>query len=325
MDTSTFRQLLRSLEKLTPCQLRHLDEARQQLRVTAETQLDKRLEAKFAKHPVCPHCTSETVYRWGRSGEQRQRYRCRHCNKTFNALTNTPLAKLRHPEKWQDYLEGMTDSQTLRPAARDCGISLRTSFLWRHRFLTVLEDDMTPQLQGIAELDETFFRESFKGQKKGLSRAARKRGNAPAKACKKIPVLVVRDRQDGHRDRILENLTAEAMKPCLEGHLKQETVVCADAHLSHESLATTLGFELKELITSAGQHVQEGIFHIQHVNAWHSHLKQWIKGTFHGIATKYLNHYLGWRRILTESVALTLQGLEDKIAAHWQYQQVNTT
>ena len=91
------------------------------------------------------------------------------------------------------------------------------------------------------------------------------------------------------------------------------------------SLATTLGFELKERVTSAEQHVREGVFHTQHVNAWHSHPKRWIEGIFHGIATKYLNHYLDWHRILMKSATLTRQRLEEKIVMHWQYQQVDRT
>lgn len=39
---------------------------------------------------------------------------------------------------------------------------------------TLTYDDQAPELSGITELDEIFFRESFKGQKKGLPRPARK-------------------------------------------------------------------------------------------------------------------------------------------------------
>lgn len=325
MDSACFRRLLRSLKSLTPCQLRHLEHDIIQLQSAGGEQLDQRIEAAFAQHATCPHCQSEEIYRWGRDAGQRQRYRCRECQSTFNAFSCTPLSSLRHPQKWALYLEGVTHSQTLREAAKACGISLRTAFLWRHHFLALLEDDMSDQLQGIAEMDETFFRESFKGQKKPLPRPARKRGNAPVKKCKAIPVMVVRDRQGGHRDSILENMSEQAMQPCLEGHLKADIVVCADAHLSHESLASKLGFTLKELVTSAGQHVVDEIFHIQHINAWHSHLKRWIDGAFHGVATCYLKHYLGWRRLLTEPTRLTLQSLEAKIVGHWHFQQLRTT
>ena len=37
--------------------------------------------------------------------------------------------------------------------------------------------------------------------------------------------------------------------------------------------------------------------HINNVNAYHSRLKGWLR-PFHGVATKNLAHYLGWRRTL---------------------------
>ena len=40
-----------------------------------------------------------------------------------------------------------------------------------------------------------------------------------------------------------------------------------------------------------------GAFHIQNVNAYDSRLKEWMI-RFHGVATKYLHNYLGWRRLL---------------------------
>jgi hypothetical protein len=46
-----------------------------------------------------------------------------------------------------------------------------------------------------------------------------------------------------------------------------------------------------------GIRVIDGAFHIQNVNAYDSRLKQWM-GRFHGVATKYLENYLGWRRML---------------------------
>ena len=36
---------------------------------------------------------------------------------------------------------------------------------------------------------------------------------------------------------------------------------------------------------------------IQNVNAYHSRLKNWM-ARFHGVATRYLPNYLGWRCML---------------------------
>ena len=172
----------------------------------------------------------------------------------------------------------MTHSLTLRPAARACGVTLKTSFRWRHRFLQVLASDQADELGDIVEMDETFFRESFKGQRKNLPRPARKRGNDKKSDCRKIPVLVARDRRTNTVDGILENEGADELVRHLSGRISIAAVVCADASLAHESAAAKLGFPLKELVTSSGQHVLDGIFHIQHVNAYHSHLKRWIGG-----------------------------------------------
>jgi hypothetical protein len=43
--------------------------------------------------------------------------------------------------------------------------------------------------------------------------------------------------------------------------------------------------------------VIDGVFHIQNVNAYDSRLKGWMR-RFHGVATQYLENYLGWRRML---------------------------
>jgi hypothetical protein len=35
---------------------------------------------------------------------------------------------------------------------------------------------------------------------------------------------------------------------------------------------------------------------LHNINGYHSRLKEWLR-PFHGVATKYLDTYLGWRRI----------------------------
>ena len=70
--------------------------------------------------------------------------------------------------------------------------------------MQAIEDDQAPELSGITELDETFFRESFKGQKKNLPRATRKRGNDKKTECRKIPVMVARDRSGATVDAVLD-------------------------------------------------------------------------------------------------------------------------
>ena len=64
-----------------------------------------------------------------------QRFRCLGCRRTCNALTGTPLARLRKRERWLPYLQCVLASRTVRDAALATGVHRTTSFRWRHRFV----------------------------------------------------------------------------------------------------------------------------------------------------------------------------------------------
>jgi transposase-like protein len=82
----------------------------------------------------CPHCDNRDVVRWGQASDL-PRYRCKACLRTFNALTKTPLAKLRMKDKWAAQTEAMIDGVSLAQAAQRCDVHPTTAFRWRHRFL----------------------------------------------------------------------------------------------------------------------------------------------------------------------------------------------
>ncbi|MFK0569866.1 IS1595 family transposase [Endozoicomonas sp.] len=289
-----------------------------------ESQVLEAVEETFHKAPYCPRCHSDNVGGWGKQSGLK-RYKCKACSKTFNALTTTPLAWLRVKDKLDQYLECMRGDTALRVAARQCGISLPTSFLLRHRLMNVIQADKPELLSGITELDETFFLENHKGNR-GL-KVPRKRGKRKARGKKSqsvsveeqpklIPVMVACDRQQHVTDAVLEHVSADELESHLSGRLKPGAILCADAHLSHESVARRLNLELKELVTSKGVYVIDDEYHIQRVNAYHSDLKSWINGFFKGVATKNLPKHLGLKRFLKTEV-FTVDGLLERIASHW--------
>ncbi len=79
-----------------------------------------------------------------------QRYRCVGCGRTFNALTGTPLARLRKKECWASFANSLQQSHSVREAARQAGVAKNTSFRWRHRFLRLDKD--TPKEQPKIEM-----------------------------------------------------------------------------------------------------------------------------------------------------------------------------
>ena len=82
--------------------------------------------------------------------------------------------------------------------------------------------------------------------------------------------------------------------------------ICSDGNRIYQAFAKTFNLTHKIINASAGEHIKEGAYHIQNVNAHDSRLKNWIRH-FHGISTKYLESYLGWMRMLDRESELTPQ------------------
>lgn len=244
----------------------------------------------------CPSCKCRDLWSWG-SRKGLQRYRCKNCKSVFSALSGSPLAGLYYRDKWLQYAGCLLDGLTIRAAAKECGISIPTSFRWRHRFLETIEKTKPPALQGIIEMDETLFRNSKKGDRK-MNRKPHKRGGRRKKdRGELVSVLVVRDRQGTTSEYIFDQFNADAVEAELGNLVPADSVVCTDGSTVLASFAKRKGYHQLAITASAGQHVLAGPFHIQNVNAYHKRLKEWMQ-RFHGVSTKWLPRYLGWWRML---------------------------
>ena len=268
MKESEFRHWMKVLVSLTSGQEERLRNGLKET-VSSEKQVIELIEARFDDKLYCPHCHQRRVTRWGYS-QGLQRYRCQKCLKTFNALTGTPLARLRHKAQWIKYARELITGHSVRQSAEQVGIHRNTSFRWRHCFLTKAQDDKAMSLKGIAEADETFFLESFKGLKHGMPRKARARGGkgtGPGTGSDQIPVLLARDRQGSIYDEVLTGTSTVDISRALEGRIAEDTVLCADGAASYRLFAERKNILLNAINRSKGQHVVEHVFHIQNVNA----------------------------------------------------------
>ncbi len=237
--------------------------------------------------------------RWGEASNL-ARYRCKACQRTFNALTKTPLAKLRMKDKWTAQTEAMIEGVSIAKAAHRCGVHYTTAFRWRHRFLDSLAGDKPKALAGIVEGDETFILESFKGKRSGLPRKSRKRGGKSAKrglSTEQIPVIVARDRQGATTDAVLPKLNRVSIPAALGDVVTPANEFCCDGGTAIVAFARRAGTAAHVLPMPGKPNPQAPDFHLNKVNAYHGRLKEWLR-RFHGVATKNLTNYLGWRRTL---------------------------
>lgn len=294
MKTGSFRKWLAGLKTLSR---RQRQEVLALLRPALG--LDRLCAAIEGAQPVrlsCPACQGERHHRHGRD-RGLQRYRCCACGKTFSALTGTPLARLRHRSLWLEYLERMLDGQPVRKAAAALGVHRNTSFRWRHRFLAWVRHDRPTLLAGIAEADELFLLESQKGSR-ALDRPARKRGGVARwrgisrdHDC----ILVARDRTGATFDFVTGrgSLTRAQLHRHLLPVVERDVLLVTDAHAAYRAFARDTGISHEFVNLHAGERAR-GAIHVQNVNAYHRRFREWLS-RFHGVASRYLPNYLGWR------------------------------
>ncbi|KAB8043733.1 IS1595 family transposase [Janthinobacterium aquaticum] len=257
------------------------------------------IEQAAQAHLACPTCRSTHFHRHGHA-QGLQRYRCVDCGRTFNALSGTPLAHLHYKARWLTYAGCMLESFSVRKAARQLAIHRNTSFRWRHRFLELARTDRPLCLHGIAEADEMYLLESEKGSRH-LTRPARRRGGHAHQrgiSSEQVCILVARDRTGQTRDFVTGKgqLTAARLHTWLEPVIDRDVLLVTDGHPAYRAFAREAGISHQAVNLRAGIRVR-GAMHVQNVNAYHSRLRQWL-APFHGVATRYLPNYLGWRWIL---------------------------
>jgi transposase-like protein len=257
------------------------------------------IEQAAAGRP-CPHCGCARKHRCGQASGL-QRFRCLNCRRSHNALTGTPLARLRKKECWLPYLQCVLESRTVRDTARVVKVHRTTSFRWRHRFVPGAMRDRPATLSAIVEADETYRLESQKGSR-SLTRRPRKRGGAARRRginrehdC----LLVACDRSgqalDYHTGR--GQMTAAQLHECLKPVLPADVLLISDGAWSYRHFAAQAGITHEAVNVQAGERVR-GAIHIQNVNSWHSRFKTWLV-RFRGVASRYLINYSGWQRVLS--------------------------
>jgi transposase-like protein len=299
MTKNALKRLQGMLSRLTAAQ--RLELLRQLEGAKSLDEASALVEKRSAVRPACPKCRGEQVVKNGRANGL-QRFKCRACGVTFNALTGTSLARLRRRDKWLGQAEVMADGLSVRKAADRLGVHRTTAFRWRHRWLDVARETKARQLAGVVEADETYHLKSYKGQKSLLAanttRKPRRRGGVGSTrgtSTDHTPILALVNRHGETTDPILKSTNAVDIKAVLPGVLAEDAVLCTDGSSALRRAALDLGIT-HEAVSTRGSRTR-GPWHIQNVNAYHSRFKGWVR-RFNGISSRYLTHYLGWFRAL---------------------------
>jgi transposase-like protein len=260
-------------------------------------------DARFSQHIHCPRCQGKRVHHWG-SFSSRQRYRCLECRRTFSDLTLTAAAYTKRLAKWPAYLNCVIRSQSIRRSATNVGVHPCTAFRWRHRILEATDRCDRRALSGLIEVAETGFPYSEKGRRH-LARLARRRGfwqYSPRTLTARYVCVVVACDRDGN---VVSGLVPRRhpYDDDWRGRIFSRVLGCATIMARYLALspcgraARLSGHAYIHVPRFPSAQYRRPLQHTFNVVAYVARLRAWLP-RFRGVATRYLQHYLAWHRLL---------------------------
>lgn len=268
--------------------------------LTLSTQEGSLVDNNDRRAVSCPHCQHKGVRANGKL-KGVQRYVCKSCSKNFSETTGKFWFSLKKKEKINKYLYCLLSGYSIRKSAKETGISIQTSFDWRHKLLTSFGSVSVEEFQGIVESDDLFFSYSEKGTR-NLDRPAKKRGEKASKAGisnEKVAVIATCDRSGNKDFKVATRgrIAKKDLDTILKGKLDKIEVLCSDSHRSYTAFAKDSNIIHKKFNASKGQRAVDKIYHVQNVNNMDMRLRKFMD-SFNGVATKYLQNYLNWFLVL---------------------------
>lgn len=263
---------------------------------------NKLLKNRFKDGIVCTKCgCCEHISKNGKTKAGIQRYKCKDCGQTFTITNKTIFYSAKKDvSTYQKYIHLMMEGASLRKCQKECGISLRTSFLWRQKILDTFQNIMDKiVLNGVVEMDETFFDISYKGSRKIPRKPHKRGGSVSTRGISKHKVCVACGiNNDGLSISKISNLgriSTNNLQNVFNGHVAANSIICSDENSSYIKFSNNMNCNILQF--NAKYHSGNGLFNIQHINNYHSRLKRFL-AHFNGVSTKYLNNYLLWNNFV---------------------------
>ncbi len=226
---------------------------------------------------TCPSCASHSFRKHGKCLGI-QRYRCKDCGRYFKETVNTPLHWIHNKQKMIWYTETMREHQTIRKAAVEIGISVNTSFCWRHKILSSFQSYQTEPARSPAGACQINMPHSFKGKR-----------TIPDKPAPASRTILMADANGVPCLQLMpDRCTAASAAKLLATSISPSTsVACKPAHLLTRAIritgrTTVLHTSLRNTL-------------VKQAKARQAEIEQWME-RFHGVATKYLQQYWNWYR-----------------------------
>lgn len=258
----------------------------------------------------CPRCNSSFFKKNGHKNGT-QRYLCNSCKKSFSITTNTILnhSKIKY---WQlkEFIKCLLDNKPISEISQQVKMSKTQMYYLEIKLFNALENVYnTTKLKGIVQVDEKYFRISFKGTKhENMPRKTRHSGSQNLKvginkelAC----VVVAIDENDNIIIKVVGNgpASVQMLEKALKGKIEENSILVTDSKSSYIKFAEKYNLILKQI--PDGEYNVEKIYNLSEVNELILELENYIIYSKRGVSTKHLQQYcnfIKYKKILKYTI-----------------------
>lgn len=236
---------------------------------------------RWPNGPECPRCSTREVIRLSTN---RNLLWCTKCEYQFGVTVGTVWHDSHLPLKtWFmavlllcEARKGMSANQIKRVL----GISYKTAWYLCHRIRAAMVESQQTKLNGIVEMDETYFG----GRKKGVTMSE-------AKAAKQI-VLGIRQRNGELRLFQAKDVTSKTLRDFIEKNIAEDVeLFVTDEFIPYNYAVRGKHKTAHRQIRHKETYVR-GEIHTNTVENAFSLFKRGVMGTWHKISAKHLSAYL---------------------------------
>lgn len=233
-------------------------------------------ELKWPDGYQCPKCGHNDFIK----GKQPYSRKCRKCSYDQSATAGTLFHKLKFDidkafEMLYEVVIGKKGASSIW-LAEHFGVQQKTAWYFRKKVQLAMKSSQQFPLEGDVHVDEFEIGTPQKGEQ----------GRSASE--KKMRVVIAVEEREGKSARayakVIEDYSAESLRPIFEQHISEKANVLADRWTGYTPLKENYP-KLKQILSNGGKNFK--MLHIQIRN-----FKNWLRGTHSYCNREYLQRYI---------------------------------
>lgn len=240
--------------------------------------LEKIMELRYGKNPVCEECKRETKYH---RITKRRAYACQFCGAHVYPCVGTPFEKSSTPlHKWFYAMFLFSASRhgvSGKELERQLGVTYKTAWRMGQEIRKLMSTLEPFGLTGDVEIDETYL-------------GGKRPGKPGRGAAGKTIVLGMKERGGDVRTCVVEDAKRKTIEPIVRENVREGSAVHTDEWWAYRNLSRR-GYE-HSMVRHGEKEYVRGDTHTNSIDGYWSQLKRSILSTHIHVSKKHLPKYL---------------------------------